>query len=89
MNNVKIGMGYDKNGHFLTATESEIIENALIQEKEGIKPHFAWYDYKKKEVVTPVGWLVWSLRDGCGIVYRRHDGKMIICKGRQGDFCYI
>jgi hypothetical protein len=35
------------------------------------------------------GWLVWSLSDGgCGVVYRRKDGKMIITTGLQGDFCY-
>ena len=67
---------------------SEIIQNALEQEKQGIKPHYAWYDYKKKEPLTPAGWLVWSDYYGCGVVYRRPDGKMIIQTGRQGDFCY-
>lgn len=39
--------------------------------------------------MTPAGWLVWSLSDGgCGVVYRRKDGKMIITTGLQGDFCY-
>lgn len=57
MNNIKIGMGYDRNGHFLTATEDEIIENALMQEKEGIKPHYAWYDYKKKKSLLRQGGL--------------------------------
>ena len=89
MSNIRVGMGYDKSGKYHTATEKEIIDNALEQEREGVQPHFAWYDYDKKEVVTPLGWLVWSLWDGCGIVYRRYDGKMIICKGKQGDFCYI
>lgn len=36
-------------------TESEAIENALEQEKSGIIPHYSWYDYKKKETVTPPG----------------------------------
>lgn len=72
----------------LICKESEIIQNALEQEKHGIKPHYAWYDYKKQEVSTPVGWLVWSACDGCGVVYRRSDGKMIIQTGAQGDFCY-
>ncbi len=70
-------------------TESEAIENALEQEKSGIKPHYSWYDHKKKETVTPPGWLVWSTwSDGCGVVYRRSDGKMIVLAGIQGDFIY-
>lgn len=33
--------------------------------------------------------LVWSLTNGgCGVVYHRNDGKMIINTGMQGDFCY-
>ena len=36
----------EKDGKYITATESEIINNALEQERDGIKPHFAWYDYK-------------------------------------------
>ena len=54
-----------------------------------IAPKQGFYDYKNKKPVTPAGWLIWSLRDGCGVVYRRHDGKMIIVTGRQGEFCYI
>ena len=27
--------------------------------------------------------------DGCGVVYRRSDKKMIVTTGFQGDFCYI
>ena len=70
-------------------TESEAIENALEQEKSGIIPHYSWYDYKEKETVTPPGWLVWSTwADGCGVVYRRSDGKMIVLTGTQGDFIY-
>lgn len=71
-------------------TESEAIENALEQEKNGIIPHYSWYDHKKRETVTPPGWLVWSAwADGCGVVYRRSDGKMIVLTGMQGDFVYI
>lgn len=82
--------GYKKDGSQLLLTDAEIIQNALDQEKEGVKPHYACYDYKKKEVVTPAGWLVWSLFDGgCGVVYRREDGKMIICTGWQSEFCYM
>ena len=81
--------GYKKDGSQLILSDAEIIENALEQEKSGIKPHYAFYDYKKHEKVTPAGWLVWSLSDGsCGVVYRRDDGKMIINTGTQGDFCY-
>ena len=57
--------------------------------KSGIKPHYAFYDYKKNKKITPAGWLVWSLSGGgCGVVYRRKDGKMIITTGIQGNFCY-
>lgn len=70
-------------------TEKEVIANALQQERDGIEPHYAWYDYKKKEKVTPLGWLVWStMGNGAGVVYRRADGKMIVMTGMQGDFCY-
>ena len=81
--------GQQKNGKALLLTDDEIISNALEQEKSGIKPHYAFYDYKKHEKITPAGWLVWSLNDGgCGVVYLRKDGKMIITTGLQGDFCY-
>lgn len=70
-------------------TESEAIENALTQEKAGIIPHYSWYDYKEKEAVTPPGWLIWSSwSDGCGVVYRRSDGKMIVLAGIQWGFIY-
>lgn len=63
---------------------SEIIQNALEQEKQGIEPHYAWYDYKKHKALTPAGWLVWSAYDGCCVVFRRSDGKMIIQTGGTG-----
>ena len=45
---------------------------------------------EEEKATTPPGWLIWSLHDGgCGVVYRRDDGKMIINAGMQGDFCYI
>lgn len=47
-----------KNGKALLLTDDEIINNALEQEKSGVKPHYAFYDYKKHEKVTPAGWLV-------------------------------
>lgn len=80
---------HTKNGAQLV-TESQAINNALEQEKSGINPHYCFYDYKEEKAITPPGWLVWSLYDGgCGVVYRRKDGKMIINAGLQSDFCYI
>lgn len=71
-------------------TESEAIKNAQEQEQEGITGHYSFYDYKNKEQITPPGWLVWSTHeDGCGVVYRRSDGKMILVTGWQGEFAYI
>ena len=37
--------GYKKDGSQLMLSDAEIIENALNQEKDGIKPHYAFYDY--------------------------------------------
>lgn len=79
----------EKDGKLLTATESEIINNALEQERGGINPHFAFYDYKNQRPVTNKGWCVWSNNRGCGVVYRRNDGKMVIVTGVQGDFAYM
>lgn len=80
-------LGRKMNGELLTATDEQIIENALQQEKDGITPRYCFRDYKTGEKLTPPGWLVWSLYDGgCGVVYRRADGKMIITTGLQGDF---
>ena len=82
--------GYKKDGSRLILSDAEIIENALDQEKDGVKPHYAFYDWKNKKAVTPAGWLVWSTyADGVGVVYRRPDGKEIIVTGWQGDFCII
>lgn len=84
MKNYVIG---EKNRRCVIVSEKEIIENALQQEKDGVKPHYSFYDYKNGEKVTPNGWLVWSsLNYGCGVVYRRKDEKMIISIGAQGDF---
>lgn len=81
--------GRQKSGKALLLTDDEIINNALEQEKSGIKPHYCFCDYKEKKATTPPGWLIWSLNNGgCGIVYRRKDGEMIIVTGLQGDFCY-
>lgn len=71
----------------IIASRDEIIKNALDQEAAGIAPLYCFYDHKRKERVTPAGWLVWSTYDrGAGVVYRRHDGQMIIVTGWQGDF---
>lgn len=71
-------------------TEAQTINNALEQEKSGITPRYAFRDYKTGEKLTPPGWIVWStFADGCGVVYRRSDGKMIITTGFQGDFVVI
>ena len=44
MGNEKLYLIGEKHGKLLTATESEIINNALEQEKSGVNPHFAFYD---------------------------------------------
>ena len=68
-------------------TEAEAIQEAERQEKAGTVPHYAWRDYKTGEPITPPGWLVWSTyADGCGVVYRRSDRKMVLVTGWQGDF---
>lgn len=86
-NNYIIG---EKNGKCIVVTAKKVIENAIEQERAGIQPHYAWWDYKEEKPVTGKGWLVWSSANhGCGVVYRRHDGKMIIVTGVQGDFAYI
>lgn len=71
-------------------TAKQAINNALAQEESGIIPRYAFRDYKTGENLTPPGWLIWSTyADGCGVVFRRNDGKMIITTGTQGDFCMI
>lgn len=71
-------------------TESQAINNALDQEKSGVIPRYSFRDYKTGEKLTPPGWLVFSTcADGCGVVYRRSDGKMIVTTGFQGDFVVI
>lgn len=78
----------ERNGKNIVVSDQEIIENALEQEKSGINPHYSFFDCKNGEKITPPGWLVWSsAKYGCGVVYRRSDGKMIILTGMQGDFC--
>lgn len=66
-----------------THTASQIIENAIEQQKAGITPR---YRHRSSSESTPAGFLVWSTPYGCGVVYFRHDGKPIITTGVQGDF---
>lgn len=71
-------------------TSEQIINNAKEQERAGVRPAYAWRDYKTGEPSTPPGWLVWSTwEDGAGVVYRRNDGEYIISTGMQGDFVCI
>jgi hypothetical protein len=72
-------------------TSNDVIKNALDQEASGIRPHYSFYDYSHKEVITPPGWLVASaIKEGVIVVYRRDsDGKMCIATGVQGDFIYM
>lgn len=78
-----------KDGNRLV-NETEAIKEAERQEKAGTVPHYALRDYKTGEPITPHGWLVWSTyADGCVVVYRRSDGKMILFTGWQGDFACI
>lgn len=78
----------ERNGKNIVVSDQKIIENALEQEKSGINPHYSFFDCKNGEKITPPGWLVWSsTKYGCGVVYRRSDGKMIILTGIQGAFC--
>lgn len=89
MNNEHIKLGTNNKGRLVWASYDQIISNATEQEKTGVMPHYAFYDYKNKKAITPPGFLVWSLVDGCGVVYRRADGEMVLIKGVQSDFCYM
>lgn len=72
---------HTKNGVELV-TESQAIRNALDQEKGSIIPRYSFRDYKTGEKLTPPRWIIWStFADGCGVVYRRSDRKMIVTTG--------
>jgi hypothetical protein len=88
MSNLLRNCGHNSQGKSLLFKDADLINNALYQEQNGIKPHYAWYDYKTQKPITPKGWLVISNIEKCIVVYRRSDGKMIINEGVQGDFCY-
>lgn len=85
-NKEKILLGHNNKRQAVFASHKEIIENVLKQEAEDIQPLYSFYDYKTKEIITPPGFLVYSLWAGCGVVYRRN-GEMILVQGVQGDFC--
>ena len=53
-----------RNGSKLFTSE-QIINNAKEQERAGVRPSFAWMDYKTGTASTPPGWLVWSTMEGC------------------------
>ena len=50
--------GYKKDGAQLMLSDAEIIENALEQEKDGVKPHYAFYDWKNKNSLALRGFSV-------------------------------
>ena len=77
MSNLLRICGHNSQGKTLLFTDADLINNALHQEQNGIKPHYAWYDYKTQKPITPKGWLIISNMEKCIIVYRRSDGKMI------------
>lgn len=82
-------LGRDKTGKTVLRSDEEIIANAIEQEKSGVVPHYAMRDNKTGDIISPRGWIVWSLYDGgCGVVYRNRFGRMVIATGHQGDFCY-
>ena len=74
------------NGENLIIKESDAIENAKQQERQGIRPAY------KCNIVDgiPAGWLVWSTyEDGAGVVHKRADGKYILLTGWQGEFTFV
>ena len=76
-----------KNGHNILATEEEIINNAKMQEATGIKPLYAYRDFKNDGVLTAPGWLVVSNYNyGCIVVIKYPDDSYRIWTGLQGDF---
>ena len=85
----RILLGHNTEKQAIFASHKEIIENVIHQEAESIEPLYCFYDYKNKKAITPPGFLVWSLWAGCGVVYRRADGEMILVQGVQGDFCIV
>ena len=75
----------DGNNQIIKA--SEAIQNAMEQERDGVKPT---YKYRVSDDI-PAGWLIWSTwEDGAGVVCKRpEDGKYIILTGWQGEFAFV
>lgn len=55
MSNLLRICGHNSQGKTLLFTDADLINNALHQEQNGIKPHYAWYDYKTQKPITPKG----------------------------------
>lgn len=80
------------NGDILHLTREDIINNAKEQRKQGVKPLYSFWDYKRNEAITPPGWLVWSTwEDGAGVVYpiQGDPEKLGIVRGWQGEFMVV
>lgn len=48
----------EKNGKCITATVKEILTEALRQERNGIIPHYAFWDYENNKAITTPGWMI-------------------------------
>ena len=79
-------IGRNKDGTVRLASLREIFENAEMQERDGVKPRYAWTD--KGKIASPCGGRVWNSFDyGCGVVYRNKRGELRLLRGLPGDFC--
>lgn len=73
-------------------TREELIENAKQQKRDGVKPLYSFWDYKRNEAITPAGWLVCSTyQDGAIVVYpvQGDEERLGIVRGWQGEFAMI
>lgn len=98
---LKSEITYGYGSHYLQTAAELLKENGYDVPEDNGKAYAYVIDFphtvedvkrKKRSLTaeTPSGWLVWSIwADGCGVVYRRSDGKMIVLAGMQGDFAYI
>lgn len=69
-------------------TKTELIENAIEQEKDGVKPHY-YLRNNKGGFFAGAGWLVYSTyQDGAGVVYKSENGNYNLVEGWQSDFVY-
>lgn len=70
-------------------TKEELIQNALDQEKSGVKPSYALYNHGSKKVISPKGWLIYSTwEDGACIAVRKNKDEIVLLHGWQADFCF-